>query len=83
VTISELTLNNSAQSSNVQPASVINDANVNLAAELQSLKDKLDDNVASNIDTIAAKDTIIQLRIQLGEGTSAENFQDEFPYLPK
>lgn len=83
VTISELTFNNNLQLNNALPTSGVNEADVNLAAELQSLKDKLNDNVASNIDTVAAKDTIIQLRIQLGEGTSSENFQDEFPYLPK
>ena len=32
---------------------------------------------------LAAKDTIISQRITSGEGTSADDFQDVFPFLPK
>lgn len=80
--ISELSLNTTKLNSNTS-INVAQGENVSMAAELQLLKNKLDDNVANNVNTVAAKDTIIQLRMQLGEGTSPENFNDEFPYLPK
>jgi hypothetical protein len=39
------------------------------------------DKLSSEI--LASKDLIIQLRISAGEGSSADDFYDEFPYFPK
>lgn len=38
---------------------------------------------STTADTQAVKDVIIQLRIQLGQGTQDSDFSEDFPYLPK
>jgi hypothetical protein len=58
-----------------------------LSSENASLKDQLNAVIAASTpqftdaDVSAAKDIIIQLRIQLGEGKFVSDFSDEFPYL--
>jgi hypothetical protein len=55
-------------------------------AENQSLKDSLGDLVAivesnpSQAESMAQKDLIIKLRIQLGQGKTATDFSPDFPY---
>jgi hypothetical protein len=54
----------------------------------QVLQNQLDDMIAqSELDSSAAdaqsiKDIVLALRIQLGQGTTSDDFQTEFPYLP-
>jgi hypothetical protein len=60
-----------------------------LERNVEELKSKLDaatnssdmDRLSSEI--LASKDLIIQLRISAGEGSSSDDFSDEFPYFPK
>ena len=60
-----------------------------LERNVEELKSKLDaatnssdmDRLSSEI--LASKDLIIQLRISSGEGSSSDDFSDEFPYFPK
>jgi type I restriction-modification system DNA methylase subunit len=58
----------------------------NALAENQALKDSLGDLVnvveanPAQAESMAQKDLIINLRIQLGEGTSAADFSADFPY---
>jgi hypothetical protein len=55
-------------------------------AENQSLKDSLGDLVAivesnpSQAESMAQKDLIIKLRIQLGQGKTTTDFSPDFPY---
>lgn len=59
-----------------------------LAAQNQELQDRLDEVIALNTISDSAaniqaiQDIIIALRIQLGQGFSASDFQSNFPYLP-
>jgi hypothetical protein len=57
--------------------------NNNTAEELTMLRTRLEETLTSDVELLAAKDTIVQLRIQLGEGSVADDFSSEFPYLPK
>lgn len=58
----------------------------NAIAENQALQNSLGDLIAvveanpAQAEAMASRDTIIALRIQLGEGTSAADFSAEFPY---
>ena len=62
-----------------------------LQAQVDELSSKLDEEMGRNVKFredsaemyLAARDTIIAQRINSGEGTSAEDFQDVFPFLPK
>jgi hypothetical protein len=60
----------------------------NVVAENQALKDSLADliNVVeanpAQAEVMAAKDTIINLRIQLGQGKTPSDFSSDFPYAP-
>ena len=62
-----------------------------LQAQVDELSSKLDEemrNVKFREDSaemylVMARDTIIAQRINSAEGTSAEDFQDVFPFLPK
>lgn len=62
-----------------------------LQAQVDELSSKLDEEMSRNVKFredsaemyLAARDTIIAQRINSGEGTSAEDFQDVFPFLPK
>jgi type I restriction-modification system DNA methylase subunit len=58
----------------------------NAIAENQALQNSLGDLIAvveanpAQAEAMASRDTIIALRIQLGEGASAADFSAEFPY---
>ena len=58
----------------------------NAIAENQALQNSLGDLIAvveanpAQAEAMASRDTIIALRIQLGEGASAADFSTEFPY---
>lgn len=62
-----------------------------LQAQIDELSSKLDEEMARNIKFredsaemyLAARDTIVSQRIASGEGTSADDFEDVFPFLPK
>jgi hypothetical protein len=62
-----------------------------LQAQIDELSSTLDEEMSKNVKFredsaemyLAAKDTIISQRITSGEGTSADDFQDVFPFLPK
>lgn len=62
-----------------------------LQAQVDELSSKLDEEMSRNVKFredsagmyLAARDTIIAQRINSGEGTSADDFQDVFPFLPK
>ena len=60
-----------------------------LVQENESLKNQLTAVIAAsninsnNSDALAAKNTIINLRIQLGQGKTPEDFSDVYPYLKK
>ena len=62
-----------------------------LQAQVDELSAKLDEEMGRNVKFredsaemyLAARDTIIAQRINSGEGTSADDFQDVFPFLPK
>lgn len=62
-----------------------------LQAQVDELSSKLDEEMGRNVKFredsaemyLAARDTIIAQRINSGEGTSADDFQDVFPFLPK
>lgn len=60
-----------------------------LIQENDSLKNQLNAVIASsninseNSDVLAAKNTIISLRIQLGQGKTTEDFSEVYPYLKK
>ncbi len=59
-----------------------------LTTENQQLKDQLAaltalaDSNQTQADILATKQVILNLRIQLGQGTSEIDFSDVFPYLP-
>lgn len=69
------------------PTDVVDQIN-SLAAQNQDLTTRLNQvialnelsNTAANIQ--AVRDIILGLRIQLGQGFSASDFQSDFPYLP-
>lgn len=54
----------------------------------QILQNQLDDMISqselnsASADAQSIKDIILALRIQLGQGTTADDFQTDFPYLP-
>lgn len=62
-----------------------------LQAQIDELSSTLDEEMSKNVKFredsaemyLAARDTIISQRIASGEGTSADDFQDVFPFLPK
>lgn len=59
-----------------------------LTIENTELKEQLSAAISSSLSSNgglidAAKDIIVNLRIKLGEGTSADDFSDSFPYLKK
>ena len=56
--------------------------NTNLQTQLNSLISASNQNSSSAI-VDASKDIIINLRIQLGQGTSVDDFSSDFPYLKK
>lgn len=66
----------------------LQDSYNNVIAENQALKDSLADMVniiesnPAQAEVMASKDTIINLRIKLGEGKSPEDFESVFPYSP-
>jgi len=59
-----------------------------LTIQNQQLQTQLDNVIALNqlsdtaANALAVQDIIIALRIQLGQGFSASDFQTDFPYLP-
>jgi hypothetical protein len=55
--------------------------NVQLQGQLESLIASSEMNSGS-ADVQSIKNTIINLRIQLGQGTVTNDFQDVYPYLP-
>ena len=55
--------------------------NVQLQNQLQSLISTSNMNSGS-ADAQSIKNTIINLRIQLGQGSSVSDFEDTYPYLP-
>lgn len=55
--------------------------NVQLQSQLESLIASSEMNSGS-ADTQSVKNIIIGLRIQLGQGSTASDFQDTYPYLP-
>ena len=62
-----------------------------LQAQIDELSSTLDEEMSKNVKFredsaemyLAARDTIISQRIASGEGNSADDFQDVFPFLPK
>lgn len=54
--------------------------NKDLQTKLDDLTIKLNDPERTS-DQLQIKDTIIELRIALGQGSSPEDFGDEFPYI--
>jgi hypothetical protein len=56
--------------------------NAQLSAQLDQLISQ-NEQVSNTAITQAVKDIIIDLRIQLGEGKSESDFEEEFPYNPK
>lgn len=64
-------------------------SNVELEEENVLLKEQLNSLISSNnldssaADVMASKDIIINLRIQLGQGKSEDDFSDAFPYIKK
>jgi hypothetical protein len=85
VNINEILLSLPVSSSTSNVATPAPDVN-NLIAENTQLKSDLtqliekSNNSSATADIIAAKKTIISLRIALGEGTSESDFSDVFPY---
>jgi hypothetical protein len=69
------------------PEDVVNQIN-SLETQNQELQTRLDtliaqselDNSAANLQAI--RDIVLGLRIQLGQGFSAADFESEFPYMP-
>jgi len=55
--------------------------NESLQAQLSAIAD-LQQSHSSAADALATKQTIIKLRISLGQGTSNSDFSSTFPYLP-
>lgn len=76
-TVSEVT------SSNVIPTEVkqLTEENQNLKNQLSILTEIANSNQTQS-DILATKQIILNLRIQLGQGTSERDFSDSFPYLP-
>lgn len=69
------------------PQDVVDQINL-ITQQNQDLQGQLDQLVArsevtsSFADEIVIKDIVISLRIQLGQGASESDFNDDFPYLP-
>jgi hypothetical protein len=86
VNITEFTIPSTTSTLNVISAT---DTIDNLSSENASLKDQLNAVLAASTskftdnDISAAKDVIVKLRIQLGEGKTNADFSDTFPYLKK
>jgi len=86
VNITEFTIPSTNSTLNVISAT---DTIDNLSSENASLKDQLNAVLAASTskftdnDISAAKDVIVKLRIQLGEGKTNADFSDTFPYLKK
>lgn len=57
----------------------IEDLNLRLNDTIQQINSVSNNEVLLNI----AKSVIIELRIQLGQGETIEDFEDEIPFLPK
>lgn len=79
---------NNSESTSTQESSQTNsqvlyenqlEINNNLQSKIDELELKLNDPEIVS-DQMKIKDTIIQLRIQNGEGSSESDFHDEFPY---
>jgi hypothetical protein len=87
VEFTEFTKPVSANISSSVPTDVMDQIN-NLTDQNAQLTDRLNNLIAqSELDNSAAnqqlvRDIILPLRIQLGQGTSAADFQTDFPYLP-
>lgn len=62
-----------------------------LQAQIDELSSTLDEEMAKNVKFrensaemyLAARDTIVSQRIASGEGSTTDDFQDVFPFLPK
>jgi hypothetical protein len=86
INITEFTIPSTNSTLNVISAT---DTIDNLSSENASLKDQLNAVLAASTskftdnDISAAKDVIVKLRIQLGEGKTNADFSDTFPYLKK
>jgi len=86
-TFTEFTPPPSEESSAPTQQDTLNQLN-EMVKQNQLLQNQLDVLVSQNefsptdADTQATKDIILALRIQMGQGTSAADFYNEFPYLP-
>lgn len=54
---------------------------VNLQTQLEVANQSMAEKDAKNVEKLAIKDVIIELRIQNGEGKSATDFSEDFPYV--
>jgi hypothetical protein len=68
------------QNLSTQSVNILTEENNSLKTQLNELIQS-SNNISIESDLIAAKDIIVSLRIQLGEGTSPAEFSDTFPYL--
>lgn len=81
------TTSTSSVSSSVFPQEAIDQINAITYQNVQ-LQSQLENLIASSemdsgsADTQSVKNIIIGLRIQLGQGSTASDFQDTYPYLP-
>lgn len=85
VTITEFKQNEIAVTSNKSDESdvvILKQENFVLKSQLADLIETTNAN-STLADSMAAKNTIIKLRIQLNEGKSEKDFSDDFPYTKK